>query len=363
MTSDRTQPAHSSRHGSLRFALPAVLMSALAAVLPAQKDRIQLVDGKVIADCTVTAYDIRKIEYRAKGSTETVESDQVAEVVVAKVKDTFKRAYASITDPNVPGMFVEIADATKDAFLAQFGYAEAARLLIEAGSYSDAFTVLEQLATKHPDSGFVPMLYRAKLDYYISQGSGKASDAASVARKYDEAASAQGYPRGFQLEARYYGLMAQGLAGSSDAGKLRRDFATLAGEASEYANVANRCRLVMAEIDQQSGKTEDAENLLRDLIGKAYLEPQVRASALRSIGDVEFAKGTSGDVEPYKRALLAYLRVWVEAGKSAPGVAAEALFKGAQAAEKWRGEDYQRIAARLRYTLKRDYADSEWAKK
>ena len=347
-------------HSVLRAAAAAV---ALVASLPAQNDRIVLVDGKVIEKCTVTSFDLRKTEYRRGASSDSVESDLVASLRVDKVRDVYRRGYAEGDGVEAPGTFVTIADAQKDKFLGQFGYFEAARILLDNGQFADAFPVLEALATTYPDSGFIPMLYRAKLDYYIGLGKGKAGDAATVARKYEDEATTKGYPKGFQLEARYYSLIAQAMGGGIDADKLQRELNALASEASGYANVANRCRMVVADVYAQSKKGDEAFNIYKDLLGKSYLDPIVRASALRGVGDVEFNRGTPGDKEPFRRALLSYLRVYVDVSKASPAITAESLYKGAQAAEKWGGEDSGMITRRLRYLLRRDHPDSEWARR
>jgi tetratricopeptide (TPR) repeat protein len=341
----------------------ALAAAALAVAASAQKDRILLVDGKSIEDCAITSFDLRKVEYRSKGSAATVESDLVADLVVEKARDVFRRGYAAATSPDGPGLFLAAAREQKDKFLAQFGFAEAAKLLIERGEFADAFGALEELATANPDSGYVPMLYRVKAEYYLSQGKAKAGDAASVAKKYEEAAGSQGYPRGFQIEARYYVLMAQAVAGAVDATKLRRDLEVLAGEAAAYANIADRCRMTIADSLLEEKKPDEAEKYLKELLAKAYLEPATLASALNGMGKVHFARGTPENKDAYREALLAFLRVVLGAPKAQPGVTAESLYLGAQAAEKWGGPDAATMSRRLNYMLNRDYPDNPWSKR
>lgn len=336
---------------------------AIAAALPAQKDRIVLVDGKVIEDCTVLAYDLRKLDYRAKGSAASVESDLVASVTVEKTKDIYRRGYAAAGGPEGPGNFLTTAREQKEPFIAQFGFAESARLLVEQGEYADAFAVLEELATKLPDSGFVPMLYRVKLEYYLQQGKSKASDAASVAKRYEETAGSQGYPRGCQIEARYYAVMAQAVGGAIDTTKMRRDLEAIVGEASAYPNLADRCRLAIAESLVDEKKPDEAQKLLADLLGRNYIEPSTLAGALAGMGKVHFARGTPDNKEAYREALLAFLRVYVEVPKAQPGVTAESLYFAAQSAEKWGGPDAMTMARRLNHILVRDYPDNPWTKK
>lgn len=345
------------------LARAAVAAVALVASLSAQKDRVVFIDGKVVDQCTVTNYDLRKLEYKARGETQQVDSDLVSEVSVEKVKETYRRAYAEGTGGAGPETFIQIAGTVKEPFLAQFGYSEAARILLENGSVSEAFATYEELATKYPDSAFVPVMYRAKLDYYCAQGKDKAGEAASVAKRYDEAANTQGYPHGFQLEARYYMLLSQAIAGGSDGPKLLRDFEALANEAGSYTNVANRCRMLMGEIYEQGDKAADAEKTFKDLLDKPYLDPVVRASSLRGVANAAFSRGSASDKGPYLDALLGYLRVYVEVPKASPEVTAECLFKASQSADKWGGDDSARMSARLRAVLRRDYPTSEWAKR
>ena len=116
----------------------------------------------------------------------------VAELEVNKVRDHYMRAYASMGKSAGLDTFLQVDRATDDQFLKQFGLMEAARMLLKNAQFAEAFLVLEELAAECPDSGFLPMLYRAKLDYYLAQGAEKAGDATTVAKRYLTATQTQG---------------------------------------------------------------------------------------------------------------------------------------------------------------------------
>jgi hypothetical protein len=83
--------------------------------------------------------------------------------------------------------------------------------------------------------------------------------------------------------------------------------------------------------------------------------------ALLGLGHTRLAAGGPTDTEPYRDALLAFLRVYLEAPGSSAELKAEALYHGSLAAEKWRGPDAGAMAASLRGYLRRDFPASPWA--
>jgi hypothetical protein len=348
-------------------AFPFCLLAASALVLSsaprAQEDQIFWTDGTVIENVTVTSFTLREIKYRTKsGATETQSSDKVADLRVAKVLDRYRRAYADAKKAEGPGNFLAEAERLKsDPFLAQFGFVEAARLLIDNGQYSDAFQVLETLATEHPDSGFLPRLYREKLDFYIGRGKEKGAEALAVADKYSSAAQTQAYPAGYVVEARYYKTMARGISGELDSAQLRTEMKqVLQDAATGHPGVAQRARLQVANTLLMEGKIDEAKQEFEDLLKKDYSPEDVRAGAWLGLGNCHFKSGDPVNKEPYYQALLAFLRVYIETPKAAPAIVGEALHMGSQAAEKWGGADSARIRGKLRHILNRDFPDNPW---
>lgn len=336
---------------------------AIAGAVSAQKDRIVLTDGSAIDGVQVTSFDLRNVEFKRRGASESKSTDQVASLEVQKVKDAYRRAYSSIGSNEAPGNFLQEAERQSDAFLKQFGYQEAAKLFIKNGQYSEAFQVLEELASKCPDSGFLPMVHQVKLDYYLAQGKAKAGDASSVAKRYSLAASTQGYPQGFILESRFYETMAQAAAGGLTPDRLRSALRSIQNEAGAYPNVSNRCRVQIAETLRAENKIDEARSEFEDLLERDGISQAVLAQAWLGLGNCQFAAGTPSNREPFRDALLSFLRIIVEADGADPATVAEALYMGGQAADKWGGEDAGRMGRVLRGRLKRDYPDSEFARR
>lgn len=339
-----------------------VVVGVLTAIAPSQSDRIVFTDGTVEKDVTVTEFNLREIQWRSRAGSQSRPSDRVADVEVAKVKDTYKRAYAAGASASGPATFLAQANELKSTpFLAQFGYVEAARLFISNEQYNDAFQCLEQLHANCPDSGFLPLMYRAKLDYYLAQG--KARDAASVADKYLTAAQTQGYPRGFAVEAQYYKTMSDVAGGGVSNTQLRQSMRDVQQQAIDYPDVASRARLQIANASRAEGGIDEARREYEDLLERDNIPDEVRAGAWLGLGHISFLAGNPANKQPYYDALLAFLRVYVETPKASPMLVAEALFMGSQAAEKWDGPDGSRMGRQLRYTLQRDFPENPWTKR
>jgi tetratricopeptide (TPR) repeat protein len=332
-----------------------------ASTAAAQKDRIVLTDGSVLDGLTVSAFDLRNVEYKRRGASESKSTDLVDSLEVQKIKETYRRAYASIGSSEAPGNFLQQAEKEADAFVKQFGYHEAAKLFLKNGQYAEAFQVLEELVAKCPDSGFVPMLYQAKLDYYLSEGKAKAGDAATVAKRYSTAAQTQGYPRGFIVEAKYYETMAQAVGGGLTPDRLRSALRSIQTEAAGFPDLVARCRVQIANTLRVEGKVAEARAEYEELLGREGVNEAIRAQAWLGLGHCLFAGGSASDKGVYRDALLAFLRVYVENPNADASTIAESLHMGAQAAEKWGGEDAARIARTLRYRLGRDYPDNPWS--
>lgn len=349
---------------ALRVAiLPVAAALFLTGSAAAQKDRIRLTDGTVIDGVTVTGFDLRKVEFRRRGSADSRSTDLVAELEVAKVKDEYRRAYASIGTTEAPGNFLRAAEEERDPFLKQFGYVEAARLFLKNEQYAEGFQVLEELATKCPDSGYLPMLYQEKLEYYLARGREKAGDAMTVAKSYSTAAQTQGFPQGFIVEAKFYETMAEAASGGLTGDRLRSRLKTIQNEASRFENVADRCRVQIANSLRAENKIDEAQAEYEDLLERDSVPETVRAQAWLGLGHCEFAKGNPANRDPYRDALLSFLRVYIETPNAAAGTIAEALYMGKQAAEKWGGEDAGRMARALNYRLNRDYPDNPWSRR
>ena len=342
----------------------AALVVVLAQHAAAQKDRITWTDGTMTDNVKVQDYTLREIKFSQRGRSDQRSADAVASLQVAKVSDTYRRAYGAASDDEMFGTFLRIAQKLvgKDDFMAQWGYLEAARVARRLGEYNQAFAALEEMAQKMPDCGFHPELFRFKLDYYLPQGKEKAKSAIAVAAKYNKAAIEKGWPDGFVYEASYYQLMARAVDGSVKAGALQGELKGLLSKTEgAYPAVADRVKVQLADAQRLEDKLDEAKKTYTALVDKNGVDANTRMQALLGLGHTYFAGGDPGNKEPYRQALLSFLRVYLEAPPTASAMRAEALYHGGLSAEKWRGPDSGAMASRLRGYLRRDYPDSPWA--
>lgn len=344
----------------------AALLTALTPALAAQKDRIVWTDGTVTEKVKIQDFTWREVSYSTKGRAEQRPADSVARLEVAKAKDTYRRAYGASTDEDAYTAFLNTADrlAEKDPFLAQWGYLEAARLNAKRGEYSSAFANLETMVSKLPDCGFYPELFRFKLEYYLAQGKAKAKDAAAVAKTYNQTAVQKGWPDGFVHEASFFGLMAQSASESLSEDALKTELENLlAVTEGAYPSVADRVKILLADGQRKSDDLASARKTYEELIAKEGVDENTRARAFLGLGHSQYAAGDRTNTEPYREALLSFLKVYLETTAASDELKAEALFFAAESSEKWRGPDAAAMARRLRGYLKRDYGDTQWAQR
>jgi hypothetical protein len=288
----------------------------------------------------------------------------VARVEVAKVRDAYRRAYGAGSDADKYDQFLSTAESltAKDPFLAQWGYLEAARLQVKNNDYGEAFAVLEKMVKELPDSGFYPELYRWKLDYYLAQGEEQARNAKAVAQQYSKITLEKGFPDGFVHEAAYYDMMTRAADGSLEGAALRNELEALLDRTEgAYPSVADRIRVQLANAHRVAKEFDEARAIYDKLVEKDAVDETTRALALVGLGYTLMETADRTNTEPYRDALLSFLRVYLETPNVAAEIRAEALYNAALAAEKWRGPDSGAMARRLRGYLRRDFADSAWA--
>lgn len=327
-----------------------------------QKDTVVLTDGTTFKNVKITKYDVETIEWRKSNSVETRASDKVAEVTCDRVTEIYRRAYSLGNSPEAAGTFIDEAAKQEDPFLKQFGYYEAAQLRMIEGNVAQAFAVFAELRKQVPTSAFTIEEYRTKFDYYTGLGKDGAVNSKKVATAYRNEAATK-LSRGFQVEAQLYLVIADLLGGQADANQIKDDIDRVVSDASGFPNVRQRAMLVKADLLRSSSDLSGASELYEELLEEKYSTNLVRGGALLGRGHVQLKRGTPGDKEPFREALLAFLRVYVEREGLAPSTVAEALFFGKQAANSWGGEDSNRMAGYLQFRLERDYPETTWAKR
>ncbi|MEM7201890.1 MAG: hypothetical protein AAF628_16605 [Planctomycetota bacterium] len=339
-----------------------LLIASCAAPLTAQKDHIVWTDGTITRDCRITDFTWREVKFTDQGRSEAKPADAVARLHVEKVQNAFKRALAATSKDDKYLEFRRQAEklSKSDPFLAQFGYVEASRLLVQNGQLGEAFALLEKMESELPDAGLRPEVYRIKMDVQLARGD--AASAKVVAKKYADTALQQGWPDGFVHEAEYFSIMARAAAEELDAGGRRAEMETLLGKTDgSFPSVADRARVQLANAARDGGRVDEALEAYEQVLNKAGVDEGTRAEALIGQGHAHLKQGDPSNTEPYREAMLAFLRVYLETESAPAERKAEALHFAAEACDKWRGPDAGQMARRLRGFLRRDYAETSWA--
>lgn len=337
------------------------------AVVPAQ-DVISWVDASTTDRCRVSDFTVLEVKWQTGSGTDRKSSDLVASLQVTAVAEKYRRGYAAKEQnaADTPDQFLAVARAElpKSPFLAQFGFWEAGKILYEAGKPAEAFAVFEELIEKLPDSGFVPRAIALKLEYYL--GGSKAKSAEKVARDYNLLATTKSFPDGYLRESEYYLIMAQAAGGSLKAADMRNQLDALSAKCEgRYPSVAHRCRLQVAHSLRGEGKLDEALSIYNRIIADKAADRTSLAGAQLGLGHVQLSRASESNKDAYRAALMAFLRVYVEAQDAAPDLVAEALYHGYDASLKWGGTDHRLVASRLRHVLRTDarFNETDWAKK
>ncbi|MCA8974214.1 MAG: hypothetical protein KDC98_05800 [Planctomycetes bacterium] len=335
----------------------AVLLLSLP--LAAQGDLIIKTDGTKIERVSVTGFDIREIKYKSGGSAQSLSSDQVAKVDLENFQEVFR---LGLRDADLMLTKARETMAAKDTLMAQFGFVAASAMLFDSERAADAAGALDELEKGIPDAGLIPEVYRQKFEYYMGQGPKGANSANSVAKKYLSAAQGNAWPAGFTVEADFFIALSERSAGGDTGafqGKLRSII-----ERGRTANVmvANRANVQLANSLRETKDADGARRIYETLANKEGVDSSTRAGSYLGLGMLTL-DAAGNDQNENKRALLWFLRVYLETRDAWPSLQAEALYHAVLAAGKWRGSEYQYIMARCRGVLKADFPGSDWTQR
>ena len=339
--------------------LPTLFFCALA---NAQGDTVHLTSGTVVEGITVQSFNIRELKYTKGGSAETVATDQVAKVELKKFKDVYKRSISG-KDPEL--MLTESRNQftkAKDPLLAQFGYLECARLFYLGGIDASGGGTIEELQKSIPDAGVLPDCYRLKFENYLGQGDAAGiGNASLLAKKYSTEATTSAWPNGFSIEADFFSAMAEGAAkGDAKAFQVKmRDIVAKAGGTMPI--LAARANGQLAHSLRLTGGGDQAADIYQQILDGKVSDDNSRAGAWLGLGYVSMAKGDAANREPFRAALLSFLRVRLETKSAWGSLQAEALYNAMLSAEKWGGQDFRQIQGRCRQVLLANFGSSEWA--
>lgn len=333
--------------------LAASLIALVAATsATAQTDKLTLLDGTVIKDAKVIEFTVRSLRYKRSGSTESVDSDQVAKIELAK----FDRVYArGLKDPGLMLTLAREQLAAKDMVMSQLGFVGAARRFFDQGSASNAVSALNELQKAFPEGGTVPDVYRLKFEYYLGTGAKGLSSALQVSKKYESDAIGGAWPVGFSVEASFFQVLASQAAPADYQTKLR---GIVSQARSSNAIVANRANVELAHSLRRDKKLDEAKRIYDTIAKKEGVDDSSRAGAYLGLG---YLLAASDDKEQAKQGLLMFLRVRLETRDAWPSLHAEALYSSIGAARKWGGPEYAYIIGRCRRVLLSDFPNSDWA--
>lgn len=341
----------------MKSSILAVLsVGSLALCAAAQNDRIHLNDGTVIDGARVTSFDIRDLKYAKGGSSQSVSSDKVAKVELSKFSDTFRRALGN-RDPEVLLTMAREQLKAKDNLLGQLGLHRAAIMFFDQGKAAEAVAALEEMQKALPEAGMVPEVYRQKFEYYLGLGASGVGNAGKVAKAYLDAAQGNAWPPGFALEANFFGALADRADPKTFQSKLRSivDNASGANPA-----IANRANVQLAHSLRETKDAAGARKIYEDLAAKDGVDVNSRAGAYLGLGLLLLDEGAANK-EANRAALMMFLRVRLETRDAWSNLQAEALYNAIQAADRWKGGEYQFIMARCRGVLFNEFGKTEWA--
>lgn len=334
--------------------LAASLIALVAATsATAQSDKITLHDGTVIKDAKVIEFTVRSLRYKRSGSTESVDSDQVAKIELKKFEDVYARG---MNDADLMLTLAREQQKAKNDVMAQLGYVGAAQRFFDQGSPSNAVNALNELQKNYKEGGTVPDVYRMKFEYYIGSGAKGLSSALKVAKKYESDAIGGAWPTGFSVEGAFFQVLASQLSPADYQNKLR---SVVAQARSVNPVVSNRANIELAHSLRRDKKTEEAKRIYDTIAKTERCDDSSRAGAYIGLGHL---MADSGDKEQARQALLMFLRVRLETREAWPSLQAEALYSCIGAARKWGGPEYLYIIGRCRSILSSEFPNSEWAR-
>ena len=321
------------------------------AAATAQSDKIYLVDGTVVEECKITDYGVRTVRYKRGSSTESVETDRVSKVKLAKFDSVYARG---LRDADMMLTLAREQLKAKASVMAQLGFVSAANQFFDQGNASQAVASLNEVSKAFPEGAAQPDVFRLKFEYYMSVGS---RDALTVAKRYEQQAIGGAWPDGFAVEAAFF----QALSEKSSPEDFQRKLKSIASRArNANPTVAGRANIELAHSMRKTGSVDEARRIYDGIAKKESVDDIARAGAYLGLGLIEF-EGTGGK-DAAKQALLMFLRVRLETTEAWPSLQAEALYYAAQAARKWQGPEYRYIVGRCRGILFNEYPNSEWAK-
>jgi tetratricopeptide (TPR) repeat protein len=337
---------------------PKILVASLIALVAAttataQSDKVTLHNGTVVKDIKVISFDVRNLRLRRRGSTESIASDQIAKVELAK----FERVYArGMREPGIMLTMAREQLAAKNMVMAQLGFIGAAKTFFDYSSPSEAVSALNELRTVMPEAGLVPEVHRMKFEYYLGTGPKGAGNALKVAKKYESDAIGGAWPSGFSVEAKFLIAISTPATPPEYQTKLR---GIISQARATNPVISHRANVELAHSLRKTDQVDEAKRIYDNIVKRTNVDQNSRAGAYLGLGQIMY---NTGDKAKAREALLMFLRVRLETRDAWPSLQAEALYSSMQAARKWGGPESNYIRSRCRRMLLNEFPNSEWAK-
>ena len=347
------------------LALAASLAASVLAApgLKAQKDTIELRNGKVLRNVAVESWTAKEIKWKGKDGAKSLPAHEVKEASLSKVQMVFARL------GNDPGTFYEEAKSEKDPLISAACYHNAAMLYFQDGKDSEMLTALQELDEKHPQSPYTPEYYRWKIRYYLGRQKPSYKDAMSIAQKYGDAARTRSWSRAYEYDAEYWEKMVEAASGKTDADGWVKDLKDIIGKTESSAPfVADVARADMGDALRGQKKYAEAKEVYQQLEARSGVSANVRARMFRGLGYIAMEQAlTSNNKEDMHEALKNFLKIFLNCKDGAdPELVAEGLYQAAKACEQWNElPSCKLMAARLRGRLKlrSPWKETSWAEK
>ena len=329
------------------------------------QDTITWIDGTKLEGTRVQSFNVKEIKFTGKSGVEIKPAELVASLRREKARDVFKAGFGNNSAPDFLTAARKIVKS--DPEIAQDGFFEAARILLSSGKEDDAneaFNVLKELAEAIPTTGYMGEVYRMRIDYYLAGGAEDAKNAIGAAEAYEKQATTLAWSDHYINDAAFYKAMAKATGGKVAPAALLTELKGLAIKSESTPVVLNKVNAQIGHCQLQEKKLEDAKKTFETLVDKSGVDRQTLGTALVGLGHVYLEMGDPTKRDPYRQALLIFLRTWAEASDSGNELVAEALYFGAEAARRWGEKDAALMAGRLESMLRtnKDYSDTRWGK-
>ncbi len=361
----------------MRTIRPAAALAALCLLLsPATADTINKTDGSSIDDVTVSRETVAEVTFREGSKTRTVASDLVLSIEYDKLPSLVDSAESFAKDGDLLNavdqmeLYVDGIIGGKKERLA-WAPAHAMNRVMEMrmtmGDPEAVIAAADRLIKHAPDSRFMPTAYLAKAE--AQHALGRSSTAQATLQEFQNIIERKALSQLWNIEARLALVLTDSkLSGEPKREKLR-EIAGIAGQ--EFPTVRNRAKVAEGESYLEGNRKNFAEarKIFQKVVDDPKADTATLAGAFCGLGDClfqdAFSKADAGAdaSNELKDAIEKYLRV-VVLYKDQSAYRSKALFFAGRCYEMVTNlEDANTRARMLHGMLKRDYPDSDWAKK